>query len=703
MRITSEMYYSGIYGNNNAKLSEKLFDVNRQISSGLQIQYAHQNVTSFSDTMRLDNEITILGQIKKSTENGYKISNQTDIVLKDFQTSLDRTKTLLVQAANASNSDVSLDAIAVELRGLESHFKNLANTSINGQYLFSGSAVDIKPIAQDGTYRGNDAVMEAVLDSNVRQQYNISGSQLFLGENLADNREITTNVVNKNWTAQYPEFDGDTTFGTEKFITAEDTIRDLMGDTDNVVDTGVQKHYFYMSGTKSDGTSFKQQLAMSDDDSVDELLKHIGNAYGNTPDVNVVNVTLNGNGQIVVEDKIKGSSKLDFHMVGATDFSGGNAADIDDGMYGANAGRIENLDGGETDFIKVMGNPAAAGLFVKEFVKSDYLPADATLTTDGLLYDKTLFSQNGSTLTSNMPQIVKATNAFANDQTKLSEVADLSKGTAGTLDGTQLKVTGTNIHGVAYDMQIDFNAAGSTFSLDGGVTNYQIFNMQTPRAPVAADDMTYRQFMDVVNMAVTNTLPASTNVAADYDSAAETSKSLGSTYLTYDGKVAFEDKNATTTQASIALYDANSETFSGTEAPVMTFNSNNALTVSDPKTDFFKSLNDIITAVEDYKLYPDGSYGSVRNVGMQNAIAMIDDLQNHISRTHAQVGAQSNSLTRAIDRTSLLDISTKALRSSVIDTDIAEAHLTFNQLLLNYQAMLSTVGKVSKLSLVNYL
>ena len=703
MRITSGMYYSGIYGNNNAKLSEKLFDVNRQISSDLQIQYAHQNVTSFSDTMRLDNEITILGQIKKSTESGYKISNQTDIVLKDFQTSLDRTKTLLVQAANASNSDVSLDAIAVELRGLESHFKNLANTSINGQYLFSGSAVDIKPIAQDGTYRGNDAVMEAVLDSNVRQQYNISGSQLFLGENLADNREITTNVVNKNWTAQYPAFDGDTTFGTEKFITSGDTIRDLMGDIDDVVDTGVQKHYFYISGTKNDGTSFKEKLAMSDDDSVDELLHQIGNAFGNTPDVDVVNVSLNGNGQIVVEDKMKGSSKLDFHMVGATDFSGGGAANIDDGMYGANAGRIENLDGAETDFIKVMGTTYVPGLFVKEFVKSDYLSADGTVTTDGLLYDKTLFSQNGSILTSNTPQIVKETNAFATDQTKLSEVADLSKGTAGTLDGTQLKLTGTNIHGVAYDVQIDFNAAGSTFSLDGGGTNYQIFNMQTPRAPVAADDMTYRQFMDVINMVVTNTLPASTNVAADYDAAAETSKSLGGTYLTYDGKIAFQDKNATTTQASVALYDVESETFSGTEAPVMTFNSNNALTVSDPKTDFFKSLNDIITAVEDYKLYPDGSYGSVRNVGMQNAIAMIDDLQNHISRTHAQVGAQSNSLTRAIDRTSLLDISTKALRSSVIDTDIAEASLTLNQLSLNYQAMLSTVGKVSKLSLVNYL
>ena len=43
------------------------------------------------------------------------------------------------------------------------------------------------------------------------------------------------------------------------------------------------------------------------------------------------------------------------------------------------------------------------------------------------------------------------------------------------------------------------------------------------------------------------------------------------------------------------------------------------------------------------------------------------------------------------------------LRSSVIDTDLAEASLELTQLSLNYEAMLSTVGKISKLSLVNYL
>ncbi|MEO1953698.1 MAG: flagellar biosynthesis protein FlgL, partial [Campylobacterales bacterium] len=95
--------------------------------------------------------------------------------------------------------------------------------------------------------------------------------------------------------------------------------------------------------------------------------------------------------------------------------------------------------------------------------------------------------------------------------------------------------------------------------------------------------------------------------------------------------------------------------------------------------------------------------GDMRNIGIENAINIIDDLQAHVGRSHASVGAQSNSLQNSLERSQILEISTMTLRSDTIDTDLAEASLTLTQLQLNYQAMLSTVGKVSQLSLVNYL
>jgi len=199
----------------------------------------------------------------------------------------------------------------------------------------------------------------------------------------------------------------------------------------------------------------------------------------------------------------------------------------------------------------------------------------------------------------------------------------------------------------------------------------------------------------------------STNTATDYDAAIKDATLKGNTYLSYDGKLSFHDLQGTDvngTQASISLYDPNSDNFTaGAASSIMTFNTNNALTITDPKTDFFKSIDDMITAVEDHKLYPDASSGHARNVGIENAIAKMDDLQDHVFRMHSKIGAQSNTLNTSLERTQILEVSTMSLRSDVIDTDLAESSLRLQQLTTNYQAMLSTVGRVSKLSLVNYL
>ena len=693
MRVTSSMYYESLYGANGSKLNKELFDVNKQIASGLQIQYASDDVATFTETMRLDNELTTLSQVKQSTESGYKISNQSDVILNDFATSMDRFRTLLINASNDSNSEGSRDAIAMELRGLEAHLKNLSNTSINGQYLFSGSAVDVKPISDDGTYNGNDVSMNSFLGSNSQQQYNLTGADLFLGEEILVRREVTTNVLQ---TLNDP-------LPLSSVVEGSNTMSEFMGDSPS--DT----HYFYLRGTKSDGTAIKAQIPMTDTQTIDDLLNQIGIEFGNTPNLDIVNVSLDQTGQIVIEDKFKGSSKLDFHLVGATDF---NPAGLDD----ADVTNIDLLDVGNTDYNTASATP---GLYIKEFIKSPYASAVLGGTTnDAILYDRTKFTQEGATVLSNVPQIVKDDNSFATDSTKLHEVfSGVIYNPDGTylsgLDAKVLELEGTTVSGAPYDVSINLLDAGSTFTDNLSGTTYEIFNMDATRVATPAGEMTYRQFMDVVNMATTSERPdpAGTHThpdltpytdAEEYDYAIRSSSFIGGTNLTYDGKIKFEDALNVSTGASIAIYDSNSDDFTAASS-IATFNTNNALTIRDPKTDFFKTIDEMIVSVENHKNFPDDTEGDIRSIGMENAIKMIDDLQEHITRTHSMVGAQSNTLTNSLERTELLEISTMTLRSSVIDTDLAEAALRLTQLTLNYEAMQYTVGKVSRLSLVNYL
>ena len=116
-----------------------------------------------------------------------------------------------------------------------------------------------------------------------------------------------------------PQAKGET--GEEVFITEDDPLRALVGDSNNDT-TDDPDEFFYISGTRSDGTGFTEKFSLStayvDKSSatkVSDLLDRIGVAFGNTSYNKVVDVSLNEWGQIEVKDLSKGTSKINFHMV----------------------------------------------------------------------------------------------------------------------------------------------------------------------------------------------------------------------------------------------------------------------------------------------------------------------------------------------------------------------------------------------------
>jgi len=802
MRITQSMYYQ-VQNSNSNNLSQQLFDVNRQIASGQKFEYAYEAPTSFADTMRLDNEINTFKQVSTSANSGLKFSQQTDSTISSITATLDQFKTKLIQAGSAANSPQSMQALAGEMRGLETQLKSLANTSINGQYIFSGSMVNQKPIDANGNYLGNDQSLTSFLGSNATQAYNVPGSDMFLGQESTTKRVITTNVQNFNQSALHPHIMTDTSLsastGTQQFIASTDTIRDLMGASSTAVDNTNSQNHFYISGTSHDGSTFKTTINMNDGDSVQSLLDKIGQAYGNTSINKVVNVNLNAVGQIEIQDNLPGSSKLDFHMVGNVDSSGSvvnldtlnsNGTHVLDftksalTSYTAQVGQqqdqftpdsfslnmdmrtqsgdlatsstlLKNIFPSNISSIKLGGTDASGNSVTSSFtigatstvqdlltaIKGSYgttpdfainmsngqinfstatgamnginiqltsLDASNNATAGlssnaGITYDNAAFTQSGNTLLSNVPQIVKSDNSYATNSTKLSDVAGTSPFVS-TGAPQQLKLSGTNINGTPFNAQIDIkNTAdgGSTFSLDGGTTNYAIYNMASPRTAVDGNDMTYKQLTDVVNMVVSNTLPAS-NTSTNYDNAVTSADSKSTVSLDVKGQIQFEDKNASTTKANISFSDANS-TSTTLIGSGLEFNANSALTISDPKTDFFASIDAIISSVEQGKYRADASSGDLRNAGIQKGIQMIDNLDRHISKEQSKSGVQSQSLQAASDRAQTLTLNAQSLRSNVTDTDIAQATLQLSQLQLNYQAIYSTISKVSQLSLVNYI
>ena len=88
---------------------------------------------------------------------------------------------------------------------------------------------------------------------------------------------------------------------------------------------------------------------------------------------------------------------------------------------------------------------------------------------------------------------------------------------------------------------------------------------------------------------------------------------------------------------------------------------------------------------------------------MQRGIGEMDALQNGTSLALAQIGTDMN----VVDaQTSVLDetrLSMKTTLSSIKDLDYAEAITQMNKQLLALEAAQSSFGKITKLSLFNYI
>ena len=181
MRISNSLLLNTSLRNYRSS-SERMYELNQQIATNMKIQNSYEDTSTYIDAMRLNHEITTLEQSSASGTKAEAFANNTDETLNSISSALEQFKTKLTQASSSANSTTSLQALAKELKGIRDNLVSLSNTSINGQFLFSGSALTQKPISSDGTYKGNSENLTALVGSGIELPYNIDGKSLFLGK-----------------------------------------------------------------------------------------------------------------------------------------------------------------------------------------------------------------------------------------------------------------------------------------------------------------------------------------------------------------------------------------------------------------------------------------------------------------------------------------------------------------------------------------
>ncbi len=749
MRMTNQlMKFTNNYDyQTNMKALHKL---NTQISSGLKIQNSFEDSSVYNDGMRLDYEVATLEQVQTATSKAQHFSKNTDKALGEFKQQLENFKTKLVQGANEIHSQTSREAIANDLQGIKNHLVNIANTSINGQFLFAGSAINTKPINGDtNEYFGNAQAMKAVGGAQVNLTYNQNGQELFLGKDGDYNKKITSNTMLK---AQNLDDRNKTVY-----IDSEHKMRDLIGfkyvkdektlTNQDFTGTGArefQKTTFFLQGKKPNGTSFTSKFKMTSDASINDLLEKIGTEYGNTPTNKVVEVTINNQGQINVKDLSKGNQVIDFHMIAATKKLN-KAEDLTSANISAASGEFDSVDsltsGANSLEAKVRANPS--DYEITEFVKSKYEDLGGAVT-NAYDYDKINLKQEGRNLVGTVSQVERGSGKFADDNTTLSQVV----GAKNLYDGERdkynindqtLKMQIKSRSGGNYKVDVKFGA-GSPPTASGNATVkitrpdgttyttkvWDSFYNDTTNPPTTegidtqSKNMTFRQLNDIIGMVASDSVPAGAGGSAQsdyeaYKQAIANSQGSVEAHMDHRGRIKVTDKQNAVTPIKVGIYDeVNADKFAGDstgatpatsqgKGSLWSFSANNGVEIDSPSVDIFEDLDRMIEAVRSGQYRADSQGEHPRNSGIQGAIERLDHIADHVNKIHTKVGNQTNTLTQTNTHASVMEVNVKTVKADITNADYGETYMNLMQKMMSYQAMLQSVAKINQLSLLNYM
>lgn len=157
----------------------------QQIASGQSVNVPSDNPASAAELIQNSGQTAEADQFVRSAGSIQGEIQNADSTLNSVTTSLQRAISLGVEGANGTLNAADRQAVATEVRGIQSQLLSLANLTYQGNYVFGGTATQITPFVADPsspsgvTYQGNTGTNSVTLGNHFSLQTNLPGSQVF--------------------------------------------------------------------------------------------------------------------------------------------------------------------------------------------------------------------------------------------------------------------------------------------------------------------------------------------------------------------------------------------------------------------------------------------------------------------------------------------------------------------------------------------
>lgn len=167
------------------RVSQDQQKVLKQLSSGLKVQTPSDDPSAAAALVNIQADDAEALQYLSNVKNMRMQMQAADSALNSVGLVLQRAVVLGVEGGTGTLSDADRSAIATELSGIKDQLLELANSSLQGTYLFSGTKVTTAPYAVDGSqsagidYQGNSTSNQIEVGQGYWIRANVPGISIF--------------------------------------------------------------------------------------------------------------------------------------------------------------------------------------------------------------------------------------------------------------------------------------------------------------------------------------------------------------------------------------------------------------------------------------------------------------------------------------------------------------------------------------------
>ena len=186
--------------NNIFRITEDLFNAQKEITSGKQIHKPSDDPAGMRDTLALRTSLKQIKQFDRNINSNKIFLQSGESALDSIGISLSRAKELSIVELGAFSSSETRRFAKIELENIISSVVQAANTKVKNMFVFSGTDIRNTPFevsASGAVYKGNSENMTVQIEQGTNVKLTIPGSEV-LGTDLNPDLNSATLVSSLN-------------------------------------------------------------------------------------------------------------------------------------------------------------------------------------------------------------------------------------------------------------------------------------------------------------------------------------------------------------------------------------------------------------------------------------------------------------------------------------------------------------------------